>query len=59
MSHLAGFALIGAGIYVVIQVLKREMTRVAEVLRDANAEPVRIEIRMERDPVTGVYRDGR
>ncbi|PIP01078.1 conserved hypothetical protein [uncultured Pleomorphomonas sp.] len=57
MSHLFGYALVGAGVYVVVQVLKREMTRVAELLREANAEPVRIEIRMERDPVTGVYRD--
>ena len=59
MSHLVGFALIGAGVYVVVQVLKREMTRVGEILREANAKPVRVEIRMERDPVTGVYRDRR
>ena len=59
MSHLVGYALIGAGVYVVVQVLKREMARVAEVLRHANAEPVRVEIRMERDPATGVYRDRR
>lgn len=57
MSHLVGYALIGAGVYVVAQVVKREMTRVAEILRTANAQPVRVEIRMERDPVTGVYRD--
>lgn len=59
MSHLVGYALIGAGVYVVAQVVKREMTRVAEVLRQANAKPVRVEIRMERDPVTGIYRDRR
>ncbi|PKR90622.1 hypothetical protein CXZ10_04475 [Pleomorphomonas diazotrophica] len=59
MSHLVGLALIGAGIYVVVRVLKREMTRVAEILHEANAQPVRVEIRMERDPVTGVYRERR
>jgi len=57
MSHLVGYALIGAGVYVVAQVLKREMTRVAEILHQANAKPVRVDIRMERDPVTGIYRD--
>jgi hypothetical protein len=59
MSPMVGYALIGAGVYVVAQVLKREMTRVAEILRAANAEPIRVEIRMERDPVTGVYRERR
>jgi len=59
MSHLVGFALIGAGVYVVVQVLKREMTRVGEILHEANAKPVRVEIRMERDPTTGIYRDRR
>ena len=59
MSHLVGYALIGAGVYAAVQVLKREMTRVAEVIRESQAEPIRVEIRMERDPVTGVYRDRR
>jgi len=59
MSHLVGYALIGAGVYAAVQVLKREMTRVAEVIRESQAEPIRVEIRMERDPVSGVYRDRR
>lgn len=59
MSNLIGFALIGAGVYVAVQVLKREMTRVAEVMRQSEAQPIRVEIRMQRDPRTGVYRDYR
>lgn len=57
MSQLVGYALIGAGVYAAVQLLKREMTRVAEVLRENQAQPIRVEIRMERDPRTGIYRD--
>lgn len=59
MPPLIGLALLGAGIYYVARYAKKEMTRVGEVLREANAQPKPIEIRLERDPRTGVYRDPR
>ncbi|WP_237154076.1 hypothetical protein [Oryzibacter oryziterrae] len=57
MPPLVGLALLGAGAYVAGKFIKREMLRVGEYLKTANAEPKPIEIRLERDPVTGVYRD--
>ena len=59
MPPVIGLALLGAGIYYAARFAKREMTRVGEFLREANAEPKPIEIRLERDPRTGVYRDPR
>jgi hypothetical protein len=59
MPPLVGLVLLGAGIYYAARFAKREMTRVGERMREANAEPRPIEIRLTRDPRTGVYRDPR
>jgi hypothetical protein len=59
MPPLVGLALVGAGAYYAVRWAKREMTRVGEHLRQASAEPKPIEIRLERDPRTGIYRDPR
>lgn len=59
MPPLIGLVLVGAGVYYVARWAKREMARVGENLREAGAERKPIEIRLERDPRSGVYRDPR
>jgi hypothetical protein len=59
MPAIIGLALVGLGVYAASRFLAREMTRVASVLDEAGPEAKPIEIRLERDPRTGVYRDPR
>lgn len=59
MPPLVGLALLGAGFYLVLRFARREMARVGDVFDQMNAKPKPIEIRLERDPRTGVYRDPR
>lgn len=56
MPPLIALALAGAGLYVAGRFVKSEMTRVAELLRSAERKPKPIEIRLDRDPQSGVYR---
>ncbi|BBE70932.1 hypothetical protein [Oharaeibacter diazotrophicus] len=56
MPPLIALALVGAGLYVAGRFVKTEMARVAEVLARNEAKPKPIEIRLDRDPGTGVYR---
>ncbi|HUG62509.1 MAG TPA: hypothetical protein VMP03_11720 [Methylomirabilota bacterium] len=56
MPPVVALALLGAGLYVAGRIVKREMARVARTLEQTSAEPKPIEIRLDRDPSTGVYR---
>lgn len=55
MPPLVALGLAGAGLYVAGRFLKREMARIGQFLEDANREPKRIEIPLEKNPRTGVY----
>lgn len=59
MPPMVGLALVGAGIFVAFRFLKREVLRVGEMFEEAGAMRRPVEIRLERDPRTGVYRDPR
>lgn len=56
MPPVVALALVGAGLYVAGRMLKREMARVASTLERAEAKPKPVEIHLDRDPATGVYR---
>ena len=57
MPPLVVLAVAGAGLYVAGRFIKREMARAARSIEEANRQPKAIEIRLERDPTTGVYRE--
>jgi len=57
MPPVIALAAFAAGLFVVGRYFKREMQRVGEVVSAANAAPKPVEIRLERDPRDGVYRD--
>lgn len=59
MPPMVGLALLGAGLYVAVRLIRREMARVGDMLDRTQARPQPIEIRLERDPRTGVYGDPR
>jgi hypothetical protein len=54
MPPVIAIVLIGAGLYVAGRIVRREMQRIARTLEQQDARPV--EIRLHRDPQTGVYR---
>lgn len=56
MPPLIALALAGAGLYVAGRFVKSEMARVAAALREGERRPKPIEIRLDRDRETGVYR---
>ncbi len=56
MPPVVALALVGAGLYLAGRLIKREMARVAATLETTDAEPKPIEILLDRDPGTGVYR---
>ena len=56
MPPLIALAVAGAGLYVAGRFIKSEMARVARTLEEAGRKPKPIEIKLDRDPGTGVYR---
>ncbi|WP_181699217.1 hypothetical protein [Chthonobacter albigriseus] len=55
MPPLVALALAGAGLYVAGRFVKREMARIGHMLEEANREPKRVVIPLEKNPRTGVY----
>jgi hypothetical protein len=59
MPPVLALAAVGAGLIVAGRLARREMARVARLLaKDRNAGADGTEIRLHRDPKTGVYRIG-
>jgi hypothetical protein len=56
MPPVLALALLGAGLYVAGRLVKREMARVADALDRSDKAARPVEIRLKRDPQTGVYR---
>jgi hypothetical protein len=60
MPQLVALAAIGAGLWALARLLRREMTRVEASLREVDAalrrKPEQPRVTLERDPGTGVYR---
>lgn len=56
MPPVVALAALGAGVYLAARLVKREMARVARSLEQAGGQPKPVEIRLDRDPRTGVYR---
>jgi hypothetical protein len=56
MPPVLALALVGAGVYIAGRLVKREMARVADVLDRSDKAVKPVEIRLQRDPRTGVYR---
>lgn len=57
MPPLFALTLAGAGLYLAGRFVKSEMARVAHLLEESNRPLKRVEIRLSKDPRTGVYRD--
>lgn len=55
MPPLIALALLGVGVYTAGRFIVREMARVGEYLDEAGREPKPIEIKLEKDPRSGVY----
>lgn len=56
MPPFLTLALAGVGSYLAFRIINAEMERVARVIEQSNLQPKRVEIRLDRDARTGVYR---
>lgn len=56
MPPVIALAAVGAGLVLATRIVRREMERVARSLEPRAPEGKPVEIRLTRDPSTGVYR---
>lgn len=57
MPPLIALAAAGVGLYVAGRFIRREMARAACLIEEADKAPKPIEIRLEKDPADGIWRE--